>query len=91
VSRLRRELGPHGIALERHPGGYRLLLGPAVLDAQVFEARVDEASRALSTSDHALAAAAAAEALELWHGLVFAGIPLYGDARAAADRLEEVR
>jgi DNA-binding SARP family transcriptional activator/basic membrane lipoprotein Med (substrate-binding protein (PBP1-ABC) superfamily) len=91
VSRLRRELGPHGIALERHPGGYRLRLGPAVLDAQVFEARVDEASRALSTSDHALAAAAAAEALEMWHGPVLAGIPLYGDARAAADRLEEVR
>ena len=44
VSRLRRALSPYGVAVERRGGGYRIDLGGAVLDSQVFEELVDASS-----------------------------------------------
>jgi DNA-binding SARP family transcriptional activator len=91
VSNLRRVLAPHGVVFERRGGGYRLDLGPASLDARVFAALVEQAAYALAAGDRGQAASAAGEALSLWHGPVLAGTPLHRDARAEAERLEELR
>jgi DNA-binding SARP family transcriptional activator/basic membrane lipoprotein Med (substrate-binding protein (PBP1-ABC) superfamily) len=91
VSNLRRVLAPHGVAIERRGGGYRLDLGPASLDAQVFETLVEQAASALAAGDRDQAASAAGEALSLWHGPLLAGTPLHRGGRAEAERLEERR
>jgi DNA-binding SARP family transcriptional activator/basic membrane lipoprotein Med (substrate-binding protein (PBP1-ABC) superfamily) len=91
VSRLRQALTPYGVALVRQGGGYRIDLGPAVLDSKVFEALVDEAARASAADDDARASVLAKDALNLWHGPVLSGIPLHLDGRAEAERLEELR
>lgn len=91
VSRLRQVLAPHGAALERRGGGYRIDLGPAVLDSRVFEGLVDEAAQASAAGDDTRAAVLAKEALGLWHGPVLSGIPLQLDGRAEAERLDELR
>jgi DNA-binding SARP family transcriptional activator/basic membrane lipoprotein Med (substrate-binding protein (PBP1-ABC) superfamily) len=91
VSRLRQVLAPHGVALERRGGGYRIDLGPAVLDSRVFETLVDEAAKAAAAGDDTRAAALAKEALGLWHGRVLSGVPLHAESRADAEHLEELR
>jgi DNA-binding SARP family transcriptional activator/basic membrane lipoprotein Med (substrate-binding protein (PBP1-ABC) superfamily) len=91
VSRLRRALSPHGIAVERRGGGYRIDLGGAVLDAQVFEDLVDQAAQALAAGDQPRAASIAKEALGLWHGPVLAGVTLHLESGAEAERLDELR
>ena len=90
VSRLRGVLSSHGVTLERRRGGYRLDLGPASLDARVFEALVTRATQALAARDHSEAAASARGALGLWHGTVLAGTPLHEGGRIEAERLEEL-
>jgi DNA-binding SARP family transcriptional activator/basic membrane lipoprotein Med (substrate-binding protein (PBP1-ABC) superfamily) len=91
VSRLRKVLAPHGVSLERGGGGYRIVLGEAGLDARAFEELVEEASEAASAGDDGRAAALARDALGLWRGPVLAGVPLYGEGRTDAERLEELR
>lgn len=91
VSKLRRVLAPHGVAFQRRGGGYRLDLGPASLDARVFETLVGEATYALSAGDRREAARVAGEALSLWRGPVLAGTPLHRGGRVEAERLEELR
>jgi basic membrane lipoprotein Med (substrate-binding protein (PBP1-ABC) superfamily)/DNA-binding SARP family transcriptional activator len=91
VSRLRQTLGPHGVAIERRGGGYRINLGPAVLDSLVVEALVEEATRASAFGDDSQAAALAKEALGLWRGPALSGVPLHLSARAEAERLDELR
>ena len=91
VSRLRRALSPYGVAVERRGGGYRIDLGGAVLDAQVFEDLVDQAAQALAAGDHPRAASIAKEALGLWRGPVLAGVTLHLESRAEAERLDELR
>lgn len=91
VSRLRKVLVPHGVSLERGGGGYRIVLGEAGLDARAFEELVEEASEAASAGDDGRAAALARDALGLWRGPVLAGVPLYAEGRADAERLEELR
>src|SRR4029077_6675690 len=91
VSRLRRALSPYGVSLERRGGGYRIDLGGAVLDWQVFESLVDQAAQALAAGDHPRAASIAKEALGLWHGPVLADVTLHLESRAEAERLEELR
>jgi DNA-binding SARP family transcriptional activator/basic membrane lipoprotein Med (substrate-binding protein (PBP1-ABC) superfamily) len=91
VSRLRRALSPYGVAVERSGGGYRIDLGGAVLDSQVFEGLVDEAAQSLAAGDHPRAASRAKEALGLWHGPVLAGVTLHLESRAEAERLDELR
>jgi basic membrane lipoprotein Med (substrate-binding protein (PBP1-ABC) superfamily)/DNA-binding SARP family transcriptional activator len=91
VSRLRKALAPHGVSMERGGGGYRIVLGEAGLDARAFEELVEEASEAARAGDDGRAAALAREALGLWRGPVLAGVPLYAEGRADAERLEELR
>ena len=91
VSRLRRALSPYGVAVERRGVGYRIDLGGAILDSQVFEALVDQAAQALAAGDHLRAASVAKEALGLWHGPVLADVTLHLDSRAEAERLDELR
>jgi len=90
VSRLRQTLVPHGVALERRGGGYRVALGDAVLDARLFEALVGEASQA-AAGDAERAVALATEALALWRGPVLAGVRLHHDGDSESERLEELR
>jgi basic membrane lipoprotein Med (substrate-binding protein (PBP1-ABC) superfamily)/DNA-binding SARP family transcriptional activator len=91
VSRLRRALSPYGVAVERQGSGYRIRLGGAVLDSQVFEELVDHAAQTLAAGDQRRAASIAKEALGLWHGPVLAGVTLHLDGRAEAERLDELR
>ena len=91
VSRLRRALSPYGVAVERRGRGYRIDLGGAVLDSQVFEELVNQAARALAALDHPRAASIAKEALGLWHGPVLADVTLHLESRAEAERLDELR
>ena len=91
MSRLRRALSPYGVAVERRGGGYRIDLGGAVLDSQVFEAQVDQAAQALAAGDHPRAASIAKEALGLWRGSVLADVTLHLESRAEAERLDELR
>jgi basic membrane lipoprotein Med (substrate-binding protein (PBP1-ABC) superfamily)/DNA-binding SARP family transcriptional activator len=91
VSRLRRALSPHGVSVERRGGGYRIDLGGAVLDSQVFETLVEQAAQALAGGDDTRAASIAKEALGLWHGPVFADVTLRLESRAEAERLDELR
>jgi len=91
VSRLRQTLVPHGVALERRGGGYRIDLGAAVLDARLFETLVGEASHAAAAGHAERAASIATEALALWRGPVLAGVRLHLDGDAESARLEELR
>ncbi len=91
VSRLRQALAPHGVALERRGGGYRISLGRAVLDSLVFEALVEEATQASALYDDTQAATLAKQALGLWHGPVLSGVPLHLNGLAEAERLDELR
>ena len=91
VSRLRHELVPHGVSLERSSGGYRLDLGSASLDARVFEALADEALAAFASRSFEDAAAKAKNALDLWRGPPLEGVPLHLEGRGDAVRLEELR
>lgn len=91
VSRLRRALSPYGVAIERRGGGYRIDLGGAVLDSQVFEDLVDQAAQALAAGDHPRAASIAKKALSLWHGPVLADVTLHLECGAEAERLDELR
>jgi DNA-binding SARP family transcriptional activator/basic membrane lipoprotein Med (substrate-binding protein (PBP1-ABC) superfamily) len=91
VSRLRQALAPHGVALERRGGGYRIDLGRGVLDSRVFEALVEQASQAASAGDDNRATTLARDALGLWHGPVLSGVSLHQDGRAEAERLDELR
>ena len=91
VSRLRRALSPYGVALERRGGGYRIDLGGAVLDSQVFEALAEQAAEALAGGDNTRAASIAKEALGLWRGPVLADVALNLESRAEAERLDELR
>ncbi|MFF8945248.1 BTAD domain-containing putative transcriptional regulator [Streptomyces sp. NPDC014864] len=67
VSRLRTRLGP-GHGLTRHGTGYRMDLGAAVLDWDVFRGLVDAGRADLRAARHADAERRLAEALALWHG-----------------------
>ena len=90
VSRLRHELAPHGVLLERLGGGYRLDLGAARLDATEFEALADKALAAFATSGFEDAAARARAALDVWRGHVLAGVPLQL-AGGESEPLQELR
>ena len=91
MSRLRRALSPYGVAVERRGSGYRIDLGGAVLDSQVFEELVDQAAQALTAGDHPRAASIAKEALDLWRGPVLADVTLHLESRGEVDRLDELR
>jgi len=71
-------------------GGYMLRLGPGCLDAGVFEQCIGRARDLRASGDHGAAERAVTEALGLWRGLPFAGVP--GPfAEAERQRLGELR
>jgi len=81
--------GP-GLVLVSSGGGYLLRLGPGGLDAGHFEACLDRARGLRATGDSDGAAWAVNEALALWRGQPFAGVP--GPfAEAERQRLAELR
>ncbi|GGM01125.1 AfsR/SARP family transcriptional regulator [Nakamurella endophytica] len=67
VSRLRRVCGTD-LAVESAPGGYRLAVGDADVDAQRFLGLADRGHRLLAGGDAAAAVDVLTEALALWRG-----------------------
>ncbi|MHB8690715.1 MAG: ABC transporter substrate-binding protein [Solirubrobacteraceae bacterium] len=94
IWRLRAALGGNGAGegpLRTKGGGYVLRVARGELDLEVFERLLDEGRAALSDDRPQLARVALAEALSLWRGAPlgeFEGQPF---ARAAIDRLEQLR
>ncbi|MGW1409393.1 AfsR/SARP family transcriptional regulator [Streptomyces sp. NPDC002403] len=71
LSRLRRELEPHGVRLVRRSGGYVIDLGEAAVDLHRFRGLLDRAQQAATDEQ---AEALWREALGLWRGSAFAGV-----------------
>ncbi len=91
VSRIRQLLNGHGPTLTRRGAGYRLDLGGATLDADLFAQELQGASDAAAEGDLGLASVLASRALALWHGPALADVSLASAGRAEAERLEEAR
>ncbi|MFD1364031.1 AfsR/SARP family transcriptional regulator [Actinoplanes sichuanensis] len=92
VSQLRGLLLRYGAADRLHstPAGYRLSVGPDDLDLLRHEALRVEARRLAAAGDRRAAAGALGEAVALWRGPAFGGLP--GDRfRRLAATLEELR
>ena len=97
ISHLREVLEPDRVrgepatVLVTEPGGYRLHLDGAGLDAATFERRVRSGRAALEAGRNAEAATELDEAVGLWRGPVLADLTDFGFVRTAADRLDELR
>jgi predicted ATPase/DNA-binding winged helix-turn-helix (wHTH) protein len=89
VHGLRRALGSERI--ETHGDGYRIHFEPAELDLARFERLVGKAEQALSEERVADAADDLDAALALWAGPPLADVADQPAARAATQRLEELR
>jgi predicted ATPase/DNA-binding SARP family transcriptional activator len=89
VSNLRKVLG-RGVLLT-DAGGYRLDTRPGQIDAERFEALVDEGRRALRSEDPGLAADRLREALALWRGPALGDFAYEPFAQSESARLEEAR
>lgn len=90
VSELRRALGSAD-AIKTRPPGYALPIRDAELDLARFERLAAAADDARSRDDCEGAAALLREALALWRGPALADLAYESFARAAAERLEELR
>ncbi len=92
VVRLRRSLsGVDAELIETVPGGYRLAVDPAAVDAVRFEQLAGDGRRELSRGAIGPASELLSEGLALWHGPAYAE---FGDAEFAAAarvRLDELR
>lgn len=91
IVRLRRSLDAHADVIETVPGGYRLTLDAAALDAARFERAVDEAVQLASAGDHTGVAATLAGALQLWRGPAYLEFRETSFGAAEALRLDELR
>jgi DNA-binding SARP family transcriptional activator/basic membrane lipoprotein Med (substrate-binding protein (PBP1-ABC) superfamily) len=91
VSRIRQMLNGHGPSLLRRGAGYCLALGEAVLDARVFEEKLEVAASAAADGELERASQTTGEALALWRGPALADVSLASVGRAEAERLEERR
>jgi WD40 repeat protein/DNA-binding SARP family transcriptional activator len=97
VSQLRKLLDPghrpasEGGLLETRAPGYVLHLDLEQLDASRFEARLEEATRAIGRGDFEFASAELRNALALWRGPPLADFSYESFAQAAIGRLEELR
>ncbi|GIJ44901.1 SARP family transcriptional regulator [Virgisporangium aliadipatigenens] len=89
VSRLRRALG--GGAVAAVPGGYRLAVEAADVDAFRFESAVEEGRKALQDNDFAGASRLLADASGLWRGPALADVAASGWASGHVARYEELR
>ncbi|RLK61985.1 BTAD domain-containing putative transcriptional regulator [Actinokineospora cianjurensis] len=75
VSGLRRALGPARTLLESTTAGYRLHLDPAAVDATAFDHARAVAARQGADGDWQGARSRLDDALTLWHGDAYAGVP----------------
>jgi predicted ATPase/DNA-binding SARP family transcriptional activator len=93
VSRLRKELHKDGRPrLETKAPGYVVHLAEGdALDAQAFEALVDEGRAERANGNPAHAAELLDKALQLWHGQALADVAGDSFARGPVARLEELR
>jgi DNA-binding SARP family transcriptional activator len=97
VSRLRKALEPDRPAgadsrlILTRPPGYELRLDVGALDAQRFEALVDEGRRDLAAGDARSGRAKLEEALGLWRGPPLADLAYESFCQAEVGRLEELR
>jgi DNA-binding SARP family transcriptional activator/tetratricopeptide (TPR) repeat protein len=95
ILRLRRSLDPDGVqpepVLRRVAGGYLLAVAPGELDADVFQARIGEARRALEAGEAALARDVLCDALGMWRGPALAEVAYVEFAQPEIRRLEELR
>ena len=87
VTRLRRRLGDT-VEIERHHGGYALLVDPNAIDAGQFEAAVDTAS---AITDPAALFSLLDAALKLWRGDAYDEFADESWAMPEAQRLNEMR
>ena len=95
VARLRKVLGTNGSdiepALKTVSGGYLLAVKPGELDADVFQAGVENGRRALDQGEALDAIRVLREALELWRGPALAEVAYEAFAQSEIRRLEELR
>ncbi len=89
VSQLRKSLEP-GVLVTRSPG-YELRIAPGDVDAQRFEAAVDEGRAALSAGRPADARRILQDALALWRGPPFADLTFEECLQGDIARLQELR
>jgi DNA-binding SARP family transcriptional activator len=89
ICQLRKILGE--ARLQTVPPGYVLHVRPEELDLSVFESLVHRGRRAYEQADLTGAVALLGEALALWSGPAFSGVPRGELLEHAAIRLDEVR
>ena len=90
ISELRRLLAAAS-GIETRSPGYVLRVAPQQLDLHRFERLTEQAFDASARADHRRAADLLREALDLWTGEPLADLADEPFARAATDRLEEIR
>ena len=91
VSQLRKALSGNGNVLVTRGTGYVLQVQPGQLDAQIFEALLVSAQRALADGDVGTAAGESQRALDLWRGPALDDVAYEAFAQREAARLEELR
>lgn len=89
VSQLRKALGSDRVITD--PGGYRVVVGDAELDATRFEALVADGRQNLASGDAAGAVSKLRDGVALWRGVALADASGAGWATAEATRLDELR
>jgi DNA-binding SARP family transcriptional activator/tetratricopeptide (TPR) repeat protein len=97
ISRLRRMLRPGGddcgsmVLLATRPGGYLLQVEREALDANRFQALVEQSRLAIASGDTQRAAHGLRQGLALWRGAALVDVPPTRSVAAEAARLEELR
>lgn len=89
VARLRKVLGDRAVLTR--PPGYQLVLPAEAVDVLLFDARVEDARRALARQDPGAAIEAVRRALALWQGEAYAEFADEPWAMPEAQRLAELR
>ena len=94
IARLRRTLpvdAARGSVLQTTGGGYRLAVEPGEMDADVFQALMQDGCNALERGDPECAAGLLRDALALWRGPALDDVAYRAFARTEIRRLEELR
>ena len=92
ISKLRKTLTVNGHApVATADGGYRLVVGPDHLDADLMRSRVDEAREQMADGESEAASRLLQEALAFWRGPTLAGLQLESFGRDEVAQLDELR
>ncbi len=91
ISRLRRQLDSHDLAVRHQPAGYSLDIDPRVIDVHRFEDLVQRGRVALGRNDPQSAVIDLQAALALWRGEALADHRFDEFAQREIARLEELR